>query len=33
MHLTEQGFKVKIAGQNKIDQLRKERIDDLYEIK
>ena len=32
-HLKEQGLKVKIAGQNKIDQLRKERVDDLFDIK
>ena len=32
-HLKEQGLKVKIAGQNKIDQLRKERVDDLFNIK
>ena len=31
--LTNQGFKVKIAGQRKIDQLRKERVDDLFDIK
>ena len=32
-HLKDQGFKVKIAGQAKIDQLRKARIDDLFDVK
>ena len=31
LNLKNQGFKVKIAGQHKIDELRKERIDDLFE--
>ena len=31
-HLKDQGFKVKIAGQNKMDKLRKERIDDLFVV-
>ena len=32
-HLKDQGFKVDIAGQKKIDKLRKERVDDLFEMK
>ena len=31
--LQNQGFSVDIAGQKKIDALRKERVDDLFEIK
>ena len=31
-HLKNQGFKINIAGQGKVDQLRKERVDYLYEI-
>ena len=31
-HLKYQGFKINIAGQGRVDQLRKERVDDLYEI-
>ena len=31
--LKDQGIKFKIAGQNKIDKLRKDRLDDLYEVK
>ena len=31
-NLQHQGFKVDIAGQKKIDQLRKERVDDLFAI-
>ena len=31
--LKDQDFKFRIAGQNKIDQRRKERLDDLYEVK
>ena len=32
-HFKDQGIKFRIAGQNKIDQRRKERLDDLYEVK
>ena len=32
-NLKNQGFKVSIAGQHRIDQLRKERVDDLFEVK
>ena len=32
-HLQDQGIKVDIAGQKKIDQLHKERVDDLFNVK
>ena len=32
-NLKNQGFKVKIAGQHRIDNLKKDRLDDLYEMK
>ena len=33
MRLQDQGFRVDIAGQKKIDQVRKERVDDIFDMK